>query len=420
MKSELLLEDVCDLIVDCPHRTAPESAEVDPYAYAVGTKAIGNGRIDFSKARPVDRVTYDSWTARTTPRTGDLILCREAPVGPVARVRSQPLTCLGQRTVLLRANEEVIQSDYLMYALLSPQIQNRLKAMSEGSTVAHLNVADVRTFRLEVPSLTDQLRVSSVLNTLDDKIDSNRRIAEHDEVVAKTAFNSDSFGSSKGRDSQRREKVAAKRAELKEFVNIAKGSVRPASHPTDMFEHFSIAAYDDGRKPELVAGEAMRSAKTELPSHDCVMLSRLNPQRSWRIWWPRPRGIAKPVCSTEFVVLVPHGEVPVSYLFALLAYDQDVRTQILEYVSGTTGSRQRVKPGEILATQIPASDSVLMNAWDSFARSLYDHAECMAREANALQAIRNALLPKLISGEIQVPDTADPDEAVAEIAGAGV
>src|SRR5262249_60295861 len=65
MRFELPLSEACELIADCPHKTAPEAEAA--FAYAVGTKAIDHGRIYFDKARPVDQETYESWIARATP-----------------------------------------------------------------------------------------------------------------------------------------------------------------------------------------------------------------------------------------------------------------------------------------------------------------------------------------------------------------
>jgi type I restriction enzyme S subunit len=186
MRSDIHLADACLLIVDCPHNTVKASRQV--YAYAVGTKAIADGRIDFTQARPVDEATYRTWIKRAPPREGDLILCREAPVGPVARVPRDPRVCLGQRTVLLRPNPEVVDRDYLLYTLLSPSSQRALLALAEGSTVVHLNVADVRRFPVSLPSLKEQARVAGVLRTLDDKIDSNRRLASLLEETAAAVF----------------------------------------------------------------------------------------------------------------------------------------------------------------------------------------------------------------------------------------
>ncbi len=169
------LAELCTRIVDCPHKTAP-LAET-PHAYAVGTTAIGaDGSIAFDRARPVSPQTYEAWIARATPRLGDLILCREAPVGPVAVVPEEPRVCLGQRTVLLRPDPRVADHRWLAHSLRSPATQATMRSQAEGSTVAHLNVSDVRTLLVEVPTLAEQRAIASVLGALDDKIESNRRL----------------------------------------------------------------------------------------------------------------------------------------------------------------------------------------------------------------------------------------------------
>jgi type I restriction enzyme, S subunit len=180
------LDELCSLIVDCPHSTAPVSA--DPFGYAVGTTAIGSaGEIDLSKARSVDEVTYKTWTARAVPRPGDLIFCREAPVGPVALVPGDTPVCLGQRTMLLRPNPARLDHRWLAYKLRSPATLRAMLSLADGSTVAHVNVAEVRRFGILPPALDEQQRVVAVLGALDDKIESNRRTARALADVALTA-----------------------------------------------------------------------------------------------------------------------------------------------------------------------------------------------------------------------------------------
>jgi type I restriction enzyme S subunit len=186
MRSEVTLSEACSLIVDCPHKTAPQSDVA--YAYAVGTKAVLDGRIMFARARAVDAATYATWIERATPRPDDLILCREAPVGPVAIVPKTPRVCLGQRTVLLRADPEIANPRFLLYALLAPDSQASLRQLAEGSTVPHLNVEAIRGFPISVPSLEEQSSISFVLRALDDKIECNRRLAGILESLAQTTL----------------------------------------------------------------------------------------------------------------------------------------------------------------------------------------------------------------------------------------
>lgn len=170
--AELRIDEVCSSVVDCEHKTVPE--DMHGSAWAVGTPAMNDGQIDFSRAKRISDDTYDLWTRRAIPVEGDLILAREAPVGPVVRVPASPRVALGQRTVLLRPRPDVIDSRYLHFLLMSSDMQHRMHSKSEGSTVRHLNVEDVRALPLPaLPPLVEQRAIVGVLGALDDKIQSN-------------------------------------------------------------------------------------------------------------------------------------------------------------------------------------------------------------------------------------------------------
>ncbi|NUO00407.1 MAG: restriction endonuclease subunit S [Saprospiraceae bacterium] len=135
------LEDACELIVDAEHKTAPFQKEGYPN---IRTPNIGKGRLILEGVFRVSEETYRLWTKRAIPQANDLILAREAPVGNVAIVPENELVCLGQRTVLLRPDIQKINPQYLCYFLLGDEMQNSMLGKSGGSTVAHLNMKDIR------------------------------------------------------------------------------------------------------------------------------------------------------------------------------------------------------------------------------------------------------------------------------------
>jgi len=182
------LSDVALAIVDCEHKTAPTQLCGIP---SIRTTNIRNGRLDLESANRVSEETYREWTARMEPRVGDLILAREAPVGEVGIVPSGTRVCLGQRTVLVRPDPDQAVPRYLLYLLLTPEMQHELKARSEGSTTPHLNVEDIRRFELpELPELPHQQRIAHILGTLDDRIELNRRMNRTLEAIARAIFKS--------------------------------------------------------------------------------------------------------------------------------------------------------------------------------------------------------------------------------------
>lgn len=176
------LEELCVLIVDCEHKTAP----TQPTGYpSIRTPNIGKGRFILDGVNRVSEETYRAWTRRAVPQEGDLIMAREAPVGNVARVPAGLQPCLGQRTLLIRPEPSKVDSAYLAYLLLGPDVQNAIHAQTNGATVPHLNMEDVRRLSLPpLPPLSEQRRISGILSAYDDLIENcERRIKVLDEMA---------------------------------------------------------------------------------------------------------------------------------------------------------------------------------------------------------------------------------------------
>ena len=181
------LIDVCELIVDCPHSTAKDEGQGIPL---VRTPNIGKGRLELSDVHRVSEAVYNQRIERAVPQAGDLILAREAPVGNVALIMSGQKVCLGQRVVLIRPDKEKADPAYLTYYLLSEEVQHRLKNNANGAVVAHLNMNEIRNLVIELPEISIQKRIASVLSSLDDKIALNNRINHNLEEQAQALYKS--------------------------------------------------------------------------------------------------------------------------------------------------------------------------------------------------------------------------------------
>jgi type I restriction enzyme, S subunit len=163
------LDSLCELIVDCEHKTAPTQETGIP---SIRTPNIGKGRLILEGVYRVSDETYAEWTRRGEPQGGDLILAREAPAGNVAVIPDGTKVCLGQRTVLIRPKKSVFEPAYLAQLLLRQNSQRRLLAHSRGATVQHINMKDIRAFKIgTIPSLADQQRIVNQVNELFDTED---------------------------------------------------------------------------------------------------------------------------------------------------------------------------------------------------------------------------------------------------------
>lgn len=155
-----LISEVCESITDCVNRTAPILNEVSPYKM-IRTTNVRYGRIDLSKVRYVSEETFKKWSRRGGPRKGDVILTREAPLGEVGLIESNDTIFLGQRLMQYRVNPKKLTSEFLLYAFLSPFMQNQMHSLGSGSTVEHLKLPDCRGFLIKVPPLELQQEFAS-------------------------------------------------------------------------------------------------------------------------------------------------------------------------------------------------------------------------------------------------------------------
>lgn len=163
-------------VTDCEHKTAPLVDEGFP---SIRTPNIGKGRLILEGVNYVDEKIYRLWTKRAVPKPGDIILAREAPVGNAAIIPKGLIPCLGQRTVLISPRRDKVVPEYLNYLLNSKTINFYLINISNGATVGHLNVGDIRNLALpELPPLPTQRKIAAILSAYDELIENNnRRIA---------------------------------------------------------------------------------------------------------------------------------------------------------------------------------------------------------------------------------------------------
>jgi type I restriction enzyme S subunit len=173
--------------------------------------------------------------------------------------------------------------------------------------------------------------------------------------------------------------------------------LNPGDSPEEPFDHYSIPAFDEGQLPSIEIGAAIKSNKFIVPPNS-ILLSKLNP-RIPRVWLPRTDGNRRSICSTEFLVVLPHDGVPREWLYGLLR-SPEFLSKFATFVTGTSGSHQRVRPESLLAMLVRIPPKPTMTRFAAAVGPICKRIADNLREAQNLAAIRDALLPKLIGGEV--------------------
>ena len=424
MENKLQLSSLCEAIVDCEHKTAP----IQPWGIpSIRTTNIKNGRIDFKNANRVSEEVYKQWTARLEPKPGDLILAREAPVGDVGIIPPNQKACLGQRTVLIRTNKEKLDSRYLLYLLLTPQMRYKMMSKSEGSTVSHLNMSDIRNLEIpKLPPLSEQKAIAHILSSFDDKIELNRQMNETLEAMARAIFKSwfvDFDPVSAKRSGRQPAGMDTATADLfpdefeesslglipkgwrvgtvSDIAIIGRDGLTPSNYPEELFNHYSIPVFDESKLPKFELGEQIKSNKYIVSQHS-VLLSKLNPTIP-RVWFPIPINKNRGICSTEFLVILPKKNFSKEYLYSFFTSESFFEV-FVTLVTGTSGSHQRVKPNYLLEMKTLIPPQLIIMAFSKLTNALYEQIGDNLKQCQTLATLRDTLLPKLMSGEIQVKE----------------
>ena len=180
------MEDALDALIDYRGKTPKKSS---CGISTLSAKSVKNGFIDYSQCYFISEDEYKKFMVRGFPKKGDILLTTEAPLGLVAKLDRNDVA-VAQRLLTLRGKKGLLDNDYLLYYLQSSAGQAALKARESGTTVTGIKQAEFRKIELLLPSIDNQKRIASILSSLDEKIKNDAQINHNLEEQAKAIFKS--------------------------------------------------------------------------------------------------------------------------------------------------------------------------------------------------------------------------------------
>ena len=160
-----IVEELCSCVVDCPHTTPKYEGNLkNP---AIRTSEIKKGFLVWDTMRYVSDEEYIERTTRTIPQAGDIVYGREGTFGNAAILPEGYKFCLGQRVMLLRPDYSKCTSEYLLHSVISDDVYRQAIEKNNASTVAHVNVKDVKQFKVPLPSLNKQNEFTQFVKQVD-------------------------------------------------------------------------------------------------------------------------------------------------------------------------------------------------------------------------------------------------------------
>jgi type I restriction enzyme S subunit len=298
--------------------------------------------------------------------------------------------------------------------LRSPSWWGYVRGASGGSAQPQLNAQVMRGFSFPLPPVPDQMRIAAILCALDDKIDSNRRLAVLLEETAATLFQArfvDFVGVAEFEESEIGWIPRGWRmARIGDLLTVVGGSTPSTTEPRFWNGTHCWATPKDlsgARSPILldtdrhITGEGVSRISSNLLPVRTVLLSSRAPVGYTAVTF------VEVAINQGFIAIPPSDGVPSEFVFFWLREHMD---QIKAHAGGTTFAEISKRQFRPLPMVVPPAER--LQEFASVAAPMFDLMAIHEAEVRTLTELRDALLPKLISGQICVPDTADPAEVI--------
>lgn len=366
-------------------------------------------------------------------KRGDILLSTSASLGRIATVDDEAEGAIPYTGIIrMRPARPDLDAPFIQFLLESPDFQHQVEAAGVGSVIRHFGPMHLRRMTVRLPSLAEQRAISRILGALDDKIDLNRRTSETLEAMARALFKSwfvdfDPVRAKKeGRKPEGMDAATAalfpddfeeselgpiprgwKLVHLDEFISLQRGNTYKSAllgsdgpvllglatiKRNGGFRSDSLRRYSGDSPEKLIVrtGELYVSLKDVTQSADLLgSVARV----------PRNVGVGRLTQDTVKLVF-DKAAVPVEYVYRLLL-TESYREYCHGRAIGTTNLA--LSRDDFLSFRCVVPEADVLERLIAPIAALSARAE-LTDETNTLVSLRDALLPKLLSGELRVPE----------------
>lgn len=415
---EVPFSELLSSVVDNRGKTCPTADTGIPL---IATNCIRNELLypTYEKIRFVSQSTHSTWF-RGHPKPGDILFVNKATPGRVCLVPDPVDFCIAQDMVAVRADPNKIDPKYLFAALRSSIVQEQIAQMHVGTLIPHFKKGDFDKLLIPLPSPACQAFIGDVYFNLSAKIDLNRRMNETLEAMVWALFKSwfVDFDPVRAKAEGNDLSLSKHLADLfpdsfqdSELGEIPKGwkmgrlgdvAIHPrrGAQPSDIdpLTHYIALEHMPKRCIALAnwgAADGLESNKFKFEKGE-ILFGKLRP-------YFHKVGVAPldGVCSTDIVVVSPRKKTWFGFVLGHVT-----SVAFVDYTNaGSTGTKMpRTSWSEMARYAVALPPETVVEESTRQIRSAVDRIIASIHESHTLAALRDALLPKLISGEIRLQE----------------
>lgn len=348
---------------------------------------IKGSRVDDNDHHYISDELFLKWM-KVHLRSGDVLLTSEAPTGEVAYLAADHDWALGQRLFGLRGKPGLLDGRYLFYILRGGDARHQLLSRATGTTVSGIRQSELVKVQLDLPPIEEQRSVAATLGALDDKIESNRRIARLTLDLAEARYLEASRGAST--------------VSLKEAGRWLSGGTPSTTQPEywggslPWISAASLKSFFVGNSERCLTKAGADAATNVVPAGTVLFVVRGMSLKTEFRFGVAQRDVA---FGQDCKAILP--EVPSSVLAMALRTTRDEILDLVDEAGHGTG-RLSTDLLEQHPVRVP-DDSSIINMLDG----LVTRGALAQRESARLANLRDTLLSELLSGRIRVPEAAN-------------
>ena len=401
------LSDICD-VRDGTHDSPKRTAEG---RFLITSKHIKGGKIDLSSAYKISLKDFDMVNQRSKVDQWDILLSMIGTIGEVCIVKEEPDFAI-KNVGLIKTNDEIL-SLYLYYYLKTHTAQSDILARLKGTTQQYLSLGEIRSFPISIPQDDRVMRkITKILSSIDDKIELNNKINRNLEAQAQAIFKSwfidfEPFKNGKFIDSELGKIPEGwKVYRLSELCEI----ITKGTTPTTLKRSFKNKGINFIKAENISNNHLIDKTKLafiDIQTHELLSRSQL-----------KPFDILFTIAGTigRFAIVLPDiipantnqaiAIIRCKDIYTLLVYSMFLCGNHLTYFNSKVV--QAVQANLSLSTigSLPMllPPKAVVERYISIVYPLFKLTFDNSDESSHLAQLRNTLLPKLMTGKVNISD----------------
>ena len=398
------LKDVTTLLGDGLHGT-PKYDKNGTVFFINGNNLV-DGKIEIKDStKRVSEDEANKYRKNLNHRT--ILVSINGTIGNVAKYQGEACI-LGKSACYFNVAED-FDLNFIYYVVASQQFKNSIIHLATGTTIKNVSLETMRNYSFVAPSINEQKRISSLLSSLDNKIDLNRRINDNLEQQAQALFKSwfvdfEPFKDGKFVESElgiipKGWRVG--KAEDFYYINIGKTPPRKEQvwFSSNSSDYIWVSISDLGSCGRFVFTSSEFLTHEAIKRHNIILVPKDTILLSFKLTIGRV-GIAGTELTTNEAIarFITSDENREYTYFLLKGYNY-------EKLGSTSSIATAVNSKIIKAMVVLMPDKEILKAFSSLAKPYFDQILRNEQESIRLTILRDTLLPKLMSGELKINAT---------------